>query len=144
MINIISMKGKTEKDSNGYLIFKDSGKHIHRWVAERKYGKESIEGKHIHHIDGDKTNNKPNNLILLSKEDHYDLSQHENRTKLLTDFIIYLSLIYLVLINLLMHTSILNQEVSLAIARISVLIIFFIALELRQGYIGKWIRKPKG
>ncbi|MBU0459497.1 MAG: HNH endonuclease [Nanoarchaeota archaeon] len=102
------MKAKTEKNSEGYLIFKNSGKYVHRWLAEKKYGKESIKDKHIHHIDGDKTNNKRSNIVLLSKEDHYDITQHENRSKLLTDFIIYLSLIYLITINLLMYTTILK------------------------------------
>ena len=139
------MGADTEKDSSGYLIFKNSGKHVHRWVAEKKYGKESIKDKHIHHIDGDKLNNESNNLISIYKEDHYYLSQHENRTKLLTDFIIYLSLGYLIIINLLMYTSILkNKDISLAIARLSILVILLVAFELKYNYLKRWIMKPKG
>lgn len=31
------------------------------------------EGYHVHHIDGDKTNNSPGNLCLLSASEHHKL-----------------------------------------------------------------------
>ncbi len=68
---------KTYVDDIGYLRFKDTNKLVHRWVAEKKYGKEAIKGMEIHHIDGEKTNNNKDNLILLMKEDHYLLQEYE-------------------------------------------------------------------
>ncbi|MCX8649972.1 HNH endonuclease [Gilliamella sp. B2776] len=29
-----------------------------------------IKGEHVHHIDGNKLNNNPNNLIILSASEH--------------------------------------------------------------------------
>jgi len=66
---------KTKTDKNGYLIFEDSGNFVHRWVVEKKYGKEEIKGKHIHHIDGHKANNEKSNLLLIDKGDHYNLTK---------------------------------------------------------------------
>lgn len=70
---------KTQKNDLGYLVFKDSGNFVHRWVAAKKYGKEEIKGKIIHHIDQNPENNNEDNLILMNKEDHYLL--HENLKK---------------------------------------------------------------
>lgn len=85
---------KTKVNNKGYLEFIDSGKLVHIWKAEKKYGVENVRGMHVHHIDGDKRNNDYSNLILLSKEDHYDLHQNENKKKFLTEAIISLSVLY--------------------------------------------------
>ena len=61
------------KDKKGYQFFKDkNGNHIrvHKRVCEKKYG-QIPKGFIVHHIDGDKSNNKPDNLILLHPKDHY-------------------------------------------------------------------------
>ena len=70
---------KTEIGEEGYLIFKDSKMPVHRWVAEKKYGKAVVKGKEVHHIDGNKTNNQKYNLILLSKDDHYLLHEFQRK-----------------------------------------------------------------
>jgi hypothetical protein len=49
---------------------------IHRLVFEAFNG---YCGEHIHHIDGNPTNNKPDNLISLDADDHYEL--HKFQTK---------------------------------------------------------------
>ena len=41
---------------------------VHRLVFEAFHGE--CEGKEIHHVDGDPTNNKPENLIALDSEAH--------------------------------------------------------------------------
>ena len=135
---------KTKLNENGYLVFNDGeARLVHRWVAEKKYGKDKIQGKEIHHIDNDKKNNEKSNLLLLEKEDHYYLTKHENKVKLLLDLIIYLTLFYIITINLLNYTSFLNKEVSLAFVRVSVYVVLFVALELKYGFIEKMIRRPK-
>ncbi len=43
----------------------------HRKVARKKYGLESIpKGFIVHHLDINKKNNDPKNLILLHRKDH--------------------------------------------------------------------------
>jgi len=138
------MKAKTCISKNGYRVFSDSGKLVHRWVAIKKYGKKEIEGKEIHHIDGDKLNNEKSNLILLNKEDHYNLSQYENRNKFLISIIIYLALFYLIIICTLMYSNFLNREIALTLVRLSVFVTLMVTLELKYGFIEKWIRNPKG
>lgn len=60
--------------NSGYQQFKDkaTGKWVytHRRVAEKMVGGKIYSGREVHHIDGDKINNRPSNLILLSKVDH--------------------------------------------------------------------------
>ena len=46
-------------------------KHIHRVVAEQKLGRPLEKGEVVHHIDGDKFNNHPDNIeILPSQSEH--------------------------------------------------------------------------
>lgn len=48
------------------------GKLLHRLIYEEHYG--SIpNGFCIHHLDNDKNNNHPSNLILMSKSNHHKL-----------------------------------------------------------------------
>jgi len=131
------------KDDRGYLKFKDSGRYFHRWVAEKKYGKEYIANKDVHHIDGDKTNNSDQNLIVLTEQDHYNLTQFDNRNKLLFEAIIWLSIFYLVMIYLInLKVSFINSVVGISVARGSIAVILLIAFELRYGVIRRTIRKP--
>lgn len=46
------------------------GRHMHRVVAEEKYGRKILPGEHVHHIDGDKHNNHPDNLEIMTAEEH--------------------------------------------------------------------------
>jgi hypothetical protein len=45
-------------------------KFTHRRVAEKKVGGKIGAGREVHHIDGNKTNNRPENLSVMSKEAH--------------------------------------------------------------------------
>ena len=66
-------------DGDGYQRFKDSNKYVHHWQANKKYPGVDFKGMEIHHLDGDKTNNKQDNLILLTKQDHYLLHEQEKK-----------------------------------------------------------------
>lgn len=62
---------------SGYLQFTNSscnGEHrnklLHIIICEHKYNRKLIKGEHVHHIDGNKLNNNPNNLIILSASEH--------------------------------------------------------------------------
>ena len=50
----------------------NQGKLLHRLIYEEHYGP-IPEGFHIHHLDNDKTNCSPENLLLLSKSNHHKL-----------------------------------------------------------------------
>ena len=56
---------------------------VHRLVFEAFHG--SCEGTQVHHIDGNPSNNKPDNLVALTADEH--LAEHtpvENAIRLLT------------------------------------------------------------
>jgi hypothetical protein len=55
------MLKKTYIDNNGYLRFKDSNKLVHRWITEKNIGRPLHPDEIVHHRDGNKLNNSPNN-----------------------------------------------------------------------------------
>lgn len=64
-------------NNNGYLIFTRStkngdnaGKFLHTVLAEWLYGRKLTKGEGVHHIDGDRLNNNPCNLCILSASEH--------------------------------------------------------------------------
>jgi hypothetical protein len=64
----------TRTTRSGYQQFKDprTGQWVltHRRVAEKLVGGKIYPGREVHHIDGDKNNNRPENLTIVSKEQH--------------------------------------------------------------------------
>lgn len=58
---------------NGYRQFYDvsqrSWEYVHRRVAEKRWGKLS-QGLQVHHIDGDKLNNRVENLAIVHPKVH--------------------------------------------------------------------------
>lgn len=47
------------------------GRHIHRIVAEKMLGRKLKKGEVVHHIDGNKTNNKPENLMIFKSQSEH-------------------------------------------------------------------------
>lgn len=64
---------KVYTDRNGYKRFMDSGKLVHRYVAEKIVGGWIFPGKVVHHIDGDRGNFRPSNLRIMSRRRHSKL-----------------------------------------------------------------------
>jgi len=58
-------------DKNGYLRFNDSGKLVHRWALEKELLRPLEKGEVVHHINGNKLDNNPENLELLTAKEHY-------------------------------------------------------------------------
>jgi flagellar basal body-associated protein FliL len=50
---------------------------VHRWVWKHKTGSWPKPGYHIHHVDGDKYNNDPNNLEEIDGYEHFEM--HRSR-----------------------------------------------------------------
>lgn len=55
----------------GVTYTKQYGRHEHRLVAEQILGRALEPGEVVHHVDGDKRNNAPENLMIFtSQSDH--------------------------------------------------------------------------
>lgn len=63
MNNIFNPKSPDARE-NGYSP-------VHRDNARKKYHRDIKEGEVVHHKDGNKLNNKKNNLEILSKSEHF-------------------------------------------------------------------------
>ncbi len=64
------------REHHGYPQYKNKkGKweYTHRRVAEKKLGGKIWDGFVVHHKDGDKNNNRPSNLSVMSRKKHSSL-----------------------------------------------------------------------
>ena len=62
------------RDKKGYKRFSDSGKPVHRHVAERKLGRKLLKGETVHHINRDKSDNRRKNLCVFKSQKQYHRS----------------------------------------------------------------------
>lgn len=63
-------------NKNGYVVIlcPDGKKRLeHRLVAERSIGRPIRRGEHVHHINGVRSDNRPENLQVLSASDHMSI-----------------------------------------------------------------------
>ena len=56
------------KPSKGKAYKKFHGRHEHRVNAEKKLGRKLKPGEVVHHIDGDKQNNEPENIMVFKNQ----------------------------------------------------------------------------
>jgi len=54
----------------GKTYAKTYGRHTHRIVAEQMLGRPLKKGEIVHHIDGNKRNNDPSNLMVMTQSEH--------------------------------------------------------------------------
>ena len=58
-------------DEDGYYRFPISGMLVHRWVAEKHViGRKLQPGEVVHHKNGNKLDNRPENLEVMSWDKH--------------------------------------------------------------------------
>ena len=62
---------RTYIDPNGYLRYSDSDYLVHRRAKEKELGRRLKKGEIVHHINGDRLDNRPGNLELLSPREHF-------------------------------------------------------------------------
>ncbi len=62
------------RNRNGYAQFFDESaqgwESTHRRAMAKRIGYKNLQGKQVHHIDGDKSNNRPGNLVALTPRMH--------------------------------------------------------------------------
>lgn len=61
-----------EARENGYAP-------LHRVNASKKLGRPLRSDEVVHHIDGNKKNNRKSNLQVMSKSQHYKIHQNNNK-----------------------------------------------------------------
>lgn len=73
-------------DGTGYVVVKtDDGKTIreHRYVVEKIIGRNLNSDEVVHHKNGDKTDNRPENLEIMTRAEHNKI--HSSRMRRFTD-----------------------------------------------------------
>lgn len=72
-ISISTTKQRSEKmrgTGNGISYIKFYGKHIHRRIAETLLGRTLSRKEVVHHINHNHRDNRPENLMVVSRADH--------------------------------------------------------------------------
>jgi hypothetical protein len=57
---------------NGYRCIRVNGAYMyeHRYVVERQLGRKLLRSEIVHHIDHNRLNNDPSNLVVMDKKEH--------------------------------------------------------------------------
>lgn len=71
-------RGKTK---DGYILLQIAGRRIyeHRLIMEQHIGRQLTKKEHVHHLNGDKTDNRLENLSLMSQREHLAIHGHESK-----------------------------------------------------------------
>src|SRR5947209_9572122 len=82
LVAVISQKVQEFAGERYYLCgkyFQRNGVRLHCAVWEHVHGRPVPRGHHVHHKDGNRSNNEPGNLQLLSQRDHLSIHGRRNR-----------------------------------------------------------------
>lgn len=69
--------GFTASPANG----NNAGRFVHQVVAEQEIGRPLMKGECVHHVDGNKMNNSPENLQVMAESKHARLHAQERARK---------------------------------------------------------------
>jgi hypothetical protein len=66
-------KGGIRHRPDGYIRITGSDKYLHRQIMEQILGRRLLPNENVHHLNGDNTDNRPDNLTILSNSEHRKL-----------------------------------------------------------------------
>jgi predicted DNA-binding protein YlxM (UPF0122 family) len=63
-------RGGKYHDADDYVVISNDGKRFHRELMKTLIGRDVYHWECVHHIDGDKSNNNVNNLVIMPIREH--------------------------------------------------------------------------
>lgn len=81
---VIEYQHKHRKKKNYFKLYNEMA---HRAIAEEKIGRKLLSSEQVHHIDGNARNNDPNNLMIVTAQEHGRIHAAQKRRNLLGQFV---------------------------------------------------------